>query len=483
MGERQLSDSMNAFVVRILRRAAADIPRLNEAQAREYTCGSGILLSTTHVLTCAHVVAEALQIEDGEFQLEAPGEWVTLDLPFYPDGKQTRLAEVTKWYPRLDDASNELEDVALLKLAEPIEGWNPEPVWASWQLGDYLEHRFIARGFGKTESTTEFGQCLSPTTPKQWIELRPDQREIGPGYSGGPVFDEETKELIGMLVAYYQNEHISYLIPACRLEKYLPKYLVQTEPMAKLLGKTINREKQMQPLDKMGLLSIAENQAMPPNQCFIYACCEEDEPNFFAQYAALKPYMDADKRLSTTFRDFTPVHIEIKEKSKAGVSMALNEALIGDVQHWLSSGPSLKVVYVSTELEPSTPKLIQGIKEYLEMVDTRNKKKCLIVLVACCQPDKVGLRLKMQQRSLWKKITKQGAICLEPLSTINKGHLLGWLDTLSNEYSRHFSIEQIRIEFTGLLQENEEKRYRDITDNVFSILSNNIRSTPARQTL
>jgi hypothetical protein len=77
---------------------------------------------------------------------------------------------------------------------------------------------------------------------------------------------------------------------------------------------------------------LTGNQEMPPNQCFIYACCEEGESNFFAQYAVLKPYMDAGKRPSITFRDFTPVHIEIKEKSKAGVSMALNAAHTPEAQ-------------------------------------------------------------------------------------------------------------------------------------------------------
>lgn len=98
-------------------------PNLNNALVRiladdrepRQPVGAGFLVSARHILTCAHVVEDALRIPN--HKSEQPAEPVFLDFPLL-DGQPFLHAKVLKWYPVRDNAVvGEVEDIAVLELS------------------------------------------------------------------------------------------------------------------------------------------------------------------------------------------------------------------------------------------------------------------------------------------------------------------------------------------------------------------------------
>jgi hypothetical protein len=76
--------------------------------------GAGFLVGEKHILTCTHVVAEALGI--GHDQADPPEESVQLDFPLLAPGKHLR-AQVVVWQPPRPDGRG---DIAGLELDTPL---------------------------------------------------------------------------------------------------------------------------------------------------------------------------------------------------------------------------------------------------------------------------------------------------------------------------------------------------------------------------
>src|SRR5207244_3705564 len=104
--------------------------------------GAGFLVDEQHILTCAHVVAEALEWPQGEFSPDLPQELVHLDFPLL-DHNTVLTARVVFWQSARADWSG--GDIAGLQLmtdapvgAEPVSFALAEDVW---------DHDFSAFGF------------------------------------------------------------------------------------------------------------------------------------------------------------------------------------------------------------------------------------------------------------------------------------------------------------------------------------------------
>src|SRR5713101_2843569 len=98
-----MSHQLEASIVRIV-------------DANDLIVGAGFLVSERHVLTCAHVIAQALNIpQDTE---EMPTDQVRLNFPFC-ELKETNTARVVFWKPvrsAASNASDRSEDIAALEL-------------------------------------------------------------------------------------------------------------------------------------------------------------------------------------------------------------------------------------------------------------------------------------------------------------------------------------------------------------------------------
>lgn len=195
------------------------VVRIRTASGR--VVGAGFLVGERQVLTCTHVVAQAFDMAADT--LAPPQGKVYLDFPLVaPEQRLTAL--VVAWQPTLPGGSG---DVAGLEL----ETIPPDGVQAVQLIsaGDVWGHRFRAFGFpaGLDNGVWASGQMLGPEATG-WIQIE-DVKQTGyfiaPGFSGGPVWDEQLIGVAGMTVAADTRQGIraAFIIPTDRLIAAWPK--------------------------------------------------------------------------------------------------------------------------------------------------------------------------------------------------------------------------------------------------------------------
>ncbi|MFF7097311.1 trypsin-like peptidase domain-containing protein [Streptomyces rubradiris] len=164
------------------------------------SAGTGFLVGDGLVLTCAHVVCDALgKPRDTEV---LAGARVTLDMPLLagPGAPGHDIeAEVAHWVPIREDRSG---DVAVLRLLTPAPGARPLPTSLSRRL---WEHGSRIVGFtGRSDRPVwQRGSLLGPAG-KGWVQLsRADGQtvRVTGGFSGSPVWDNALGAVVGMIVA------------------------------------------------------------------------------------------------------------------------------------------------------------------------------------------------------------------------------------------------------------------------------------------
>ncbi|MFC9510216.1 trypsin-like peptidase domain-containing protein [Streptomyces sp. NPDC057002] len=177
--------------------------------------GSGFLLAPGTVVTCAHVVAQALRT-DARAE-SAPTSPVTVEFPLQR-GNIAYAASVSAWRPVAADGTG---DIALLRLPEDTPDIPTTPVPLAG-AGDVWDHRFRILAFPATaEHGAWIGGRLLGAVGQGWISMEAEgtAHHISPGCSGAPVWDEQLAAVVGMTVATDRGRTAgtSYLIPAAAL--------------------------------------------------------------------------------------------------------------------------------------------------------------------------------------------------------------------------------------------------------------------------
>ncbi|MDF5730917.1 MAG: trypsin-like peptidase domain-containing protein [Rhizonema sp. PD38] len=182
--------------------------------------GAGFLVSDHHLLTCAHVVTEALGIPSNT--QEPPIGIIELDFPLI-EPKQKLKAKVEFWQPVNPPQIG--EDIAGLHLEDvPPTGVSPvQLVTAS----NYWGHSFRIFGFpqGHDVGVWATGE-LRDTQATGWIQMEAIKvpgYQVEPGFSGAPVWDESLQGVAGMAIAAEKKREgvrAAFMIPT--------KVLVQT---------------------------------------------------------------------------------------------------------------------------------------------------------------------------------------------------------------------------------------------------------------
>lgn len=187
--------------------------------------GVGFLVSEKHVLTCAHVVAQALNIPP-EDTTEMPTEEICLDFPLIASEKIS--ARVIFWQPVQPSTSISVEkvkDIAVLELQ------SDPPDRASFlrlvEAGNLWEHPFRVFGFpaGHDDGVWASG-VLREKQAEDWVQIE-DVKESGfrveQGFSGAPVWDEQLGRVVGMVVAAERrpDTKVAFIIPTAELIKAL----------------------------------------------------------------------------------------------------------------------------------------------------------------------------------------------------------------------------------------------------------------------
>jgi len=171
--------------------------------------GGGFLVGTDLVATCAHVVASAAGADP--YRPEPPADPVLLDFPLLP-GDPVR-AVVHRWLPIAEDGTG---DIAVLRPVDPLpDGARVPPLRRVDQLWD---HPFRVLGFpeGMTDGVWTTGR-IRGAQGTRWFQLQAavGDQPIVEGYSGAPVWHEETGAVVGMTVAADRSgtTTTAYLVP------------------------------------------------------------------------------------------------------------------------------------------------------------------------------------------------------------------------------------------------------------------------------
>ncbi|MEJ3652164.1 serine protease [Actinomycetes bacterium KLBMP 9759] len=177
--------------------------------------GGGFFVGPDLVATCAHVVATAIGADP--YAAQAPGGRVRIDVPLFrdPDTEQppSISAEITRWVPIGDDGTG---DIAVLRLGgRAPEGTRMPPLRRVDQLWG---HTFRVLGFpaGMTDGVWATG-AFRGQQGTRWFQLQAavGEQPIVEGFSGAPVWDEESGAVVGMTVAtdHSGKTTTAYLIP------------------------------------------------------------------------------------------------------------------------------------------------------------------------------------------------------------------------------------------------------------------------------
>ena len=177
--------------------------------------GAGFLASEDgHMLTCAHVVAAALRMNEKDMVYKPQGT-VHLDFPFLDNGART--AHVELWLPLSGPSTNLSGDIAVLQLATapPSEAQSARLIVEK----DMYGHAFRTYGFpqGHDAGVWAYGE-LRDQLGNGWLQVEDTTetgRRIEYGFSGGPVQDQKTGRIVGMVVAATRDrtEKVGFVIP------------------------------------------------------------------------------------------------------------------------------------------------------------------------------------------------------------------------------------------------------------------------------
>ena len=231
--------------------------------------GAGFLISEKHVLTCAHVVADALGI--ARDTQDIPIEDVYLDFPLVDSEKQL-TAKVVFWSPVPLKGSTSVkgkEDIAGLELKSTLpEGVQPVGLVIK---EDLRGHPFRTFGFpaGHDDGLEATG-VLRGRQGTGWVQLEGVKQtgvRLEPGFSGAPVWDEKLKGVVGMAVAADQKRpeaKVAFMIPTEVLATVwsdLGKLIIQPKPFP-LEHKTFWRWTGLALIPALGILVITVLQSL-----------------------------------------------------------------------------------------------------------------------------------------------------------------------------------------------------------------------------
>jgi WD40 repeat protein len=197
--------------------------------------GVGFLVTDWHILTCAHVVADVLNLlHDNP---DPPQAHLTLDFPLLAPDK-VLTARVVHWQPTVDIAGLELVSNRPAE-AKPLRLVDAEDWW---------EHPFRAFGFPKGFDDGVWASgVLRGRQANGWVQIE-DVKQTGYfvqlGFSGSPVWDDEFDGVAGMTVATDASEGVraAFIIPTDVLIETWPTLGERTIPPCPYRGLFAFRE-------------------------------------------------------------------------------------------------------------------------------------------------------------------------------------------------------------------------------------------------
>lgn len=168
--------------------------------------GFGFLITADRVLTCAHVVNQALG--RASETAESPDRERKISVRFPLHDRQTTTAKCIEW--RSPTGEHGLEDCCVLGLT------TPQPAIVPARLVEAKEHSPVKLFLphDPQEPVPTVKACIGEETNGFFIVRSDDQHAIVvPGCSGGPVICLNSDQVMGMMVLGKSNAMQGYLLP------------------------------------------------------------------------------------------------------------------------------------------------------------------------------------------------------------------------------------------------------------------------------
>lgn len=183
--------------------------------------GLAFLITDTVAFTCAHVVNTATGTPRG---VDVTGESVELEAVFGSDTGDTAAATVEHWSAEARPRQA-ADDIAVLRLRHPVAGTGP--VRLQNPSGPHGTAQVRAYGIpaGRPRGVWHAG-TLHGVVASGWIQINQSADagyRIERGFSGGPVWDEAQRAVVGMItVADLGTVRAAYAIPSASLLAAVP---------------------------------------------------------------------------------------------------------------------------------------------------------------------------------------------------------------------------------------------------------------------
>ncbi len=163
--------------------------------------GVGFLVGNGQILTCAHVIRDALKLGKTT-PYQPPQDEIPIDFPFLPYSKKI-TAKVIYWGPSHYEESNDCEyDIAGLELNTfPHPDSAPVPLNDQIPIDDLREHNFSTYGLSTEKGCWAYGKVKNKRANRS-VQLDAEKvtgKLIEGGFSGAPVWDDELGSVIGMI--------------------------------------------------------------------------------------------------------------------------------------------------------------------------------------------------------------------------------------------------------------------------------------------
>ncbi|MFE9611453.1 trypsin-like peptidase domain-containing protein [Streptomyces sp. NPDC006012] len=199
--------------------------------------GAGFVCAPDLVLSCAHVVSDALGAPRSD--PSPPTGEIVVDLPLAGGG--CTVARIEHWVPARADGSG---DIAVLRLAAPLPHSAPLPVV---EAVDTWAHPVRALGFTRRfPGGVWHAGRLRGGTAENWVQLSgadPQGVPVDEGFSGSPVWDERTGAVVGMVArAQLAGARQGFMIPTRALLAELPVLRPVLDPPSPFRGLAAFRE-------------------------------------------------------------------------------------------------------------------------------------------------------------------------------------------------------------------------------------------------
>ncbi len=175
--------------------------------------GAGFLIHDCYLLTCAHVVNNALPLPKDNSKM--PPGIVEFDFPLLAPGKLL-AARVVLW--KLINQEQEVEDIAVLKVSPALLPEGAQSARLVITNGGLYDHEFKTLGFPRNGDRGRWVRgVLSGPNAMQCVQMEiTSQFQIERGFSGAPVWDNNLGKVVGMLVAAERDQEetrVAYMIP------------------------------------------------------------------------------------------------------------------------------------------------------------------------------------------------------------------------------------------------------------------------------